>query len=161
MLPERDARLQPSAWLESTIVVTYLNVSRRQDLNLPLKWDEPADRLIAAAGPLYPVADVLALLKKGVSATCLYTEDCVADVAKEGLSLREVLPFVEEALQHGRYKNSQWCRQGMSARTVPCAPCDAYTVRYRTPQKRVRTYYVKFAISKPGHLVLMFSFHDQ
>lgn len=117
-----------------------------------------ADRIVGT-GPLYPAADVLALLRRGVVATCLFTEDCRTDVALEGWSLQDVFRLIEEAVQYGTYKNSQWCRQGVTEQVVPCAPCDAYSVRFRNIENRFTNYYVKFAIAKTGKLMLVFSCH--
>jgi hypothetical protein len=141
-------------------VVSFVNVSCRQDVPLPANWNVAADRLVIG-GPLYPVADITALLDKGVVATSLFTDDCKLDVAFEGWSLKNVVQLVQEALQYGKYKNSQWCRQGVTDElVVPCAPCDAYAVRFIHAEKGPTNYYVKFAISKTGKLLLIFSCHS-
>jgi hypothetical protein len=138
-------------------VVTYVNVSCRQDIALPPNWK--THRLIPG-GALYPTADVLTVLKLGVVGTSLFTDDCRTDVAFESWSLREVIKLVDEAMQRGNYKNSQWCRQGVIDQdVVPCAPCDAYKVRFMHATKGLTDYYIKFAISKTGKLLLIFSCH--
>jgi hypothetical protein len=111
-------------------------------------------------GPLYSSDVVLAILKNGVVGTSLFTEDSRFDVASESWSLKDVVKLVEEALRHGSYKNSQWCRQGITDEdVVPCAPCDAYEVRFAHETKGLTNYYVKFAVSKTGKLLLIFSCH--
>lgn len=139
-------------------MVTFINVSCCSHAPLPTNWSAREDRLVTG-GPLYAAVDVLALLEKGIVATRLWTADCSADVALEGWGLSDVVRLVEEAVRHGTYKNSQWCRQGVEGDVVPCAPCDAYAVRFRHVDKGWTSYYVKFAVSKNGALLLVFSCH--
>jgi hypothetical protein len=138
-------------------VVSSINVSRRTDIPEPPDWKVKAQRKIATVTPLYPVDDVKALLKKGVLATSLFTVKCGEDVSDEGLSLSDVIAIVSEAIEHGRYKGAQWCRQ--SETTPPIAPCDAYSIRRMSSKGVVVPFYVKFAISSTGNLLLLFSCH--
>ena len=138
-------------------MVSYVNVSSRSEVPLPQNWVTRANRLVGG-GPLYSVVEVTALLEQGVLAARLFTDDCRIDVAFEGWALSDVVQLLKDAIQYGTYKNSQWCRQGDDGFTVPCAPCDAYVVS-RHSAKRMKSYYVKFAISRSNTLMLVFSCH--
>lgn len=133
-----------------------MNVGRRTDIPEPVDWTVKTQRLITA-GPLYPIDDVQELLGHGVIATSLFTTDAGADAADECLSLADVIKIVKEAIEHGRYKNSQWCRHSSEG---PFAPCDAYSIRRKNISGVTSNFYVKFAISRTGALLLIFSCHS-
>jgi hypothetical protein len=132
----------------------------RQDLAIPKNWDEQSRTV--TGGALYTRQDVDRLVSGGVLKARLFTEDSGVDAAKEGWALRDVLDLLKTAVEHGTYKNSKWCRQGKSpgGNVVPCAPCDGYSVIYHHREKGKIKCYVKFAISKTGTLLLIFSCHD-
>jgi hypothetical protein len=141
-------------------VVSYINVGRFDSCPQPTDWSTDAGRKIVIAQPLYPAADVLALVARGVVANRLFTTDCATDVARMEWNLRDVLELVQEAIEDGTYKGSEWCKHGSKG---PIAACDAYSVRRRVKIEfafKTIKYYVKFAISKSGTLLLIFSCHD-
>lgn len=115
-----------------------------------------------ANGPLYPRAQVEAILAKGAMTVVLWTEDCNSDVVvKLGWETSDVVALVKHALSTGRFKGSEWCDQRPSG---PVAACDAYSVKNIEWNQAAKKdlpveYYVKFAISKPGTHLLVASCH--
>lgn len=113
-------------------------------------------------GPLYAKTDVCKLLSKGVAAINLWTYDCNDDVViKLGWDMQDVLRLIDLAMEKGIFKGSEWCHQSGDG---PIAPCDAYCVSrkewIKTAYKEMNiTYFVKFAISKTGMLMLVASCH--
>lgn len=135
-----------------------INVSAYQGIPPP---DGAADRRIAG-GPLYSVTDVLALLGTGESALVPWTRKCKDDLMRLALDIPGVQELIREALQHGRYRNSEWCVQNP---TGPWVACDAYQLRrsewVEAAYKDMSfEYYVKFAIGKTGKLLLIVSCHE-
>lgn len=140
-------------------MVSYVNVGRCVTVSLPADWSSDAGRKIDTSSPLYAPDEVLSILAKGAIATRLFTTTCAADVANEGWSLRDVGDLLKDAIQNGKFRGSQWCRQGAKG---PIAACDAYSItRQVIDGHRTYTakYYVKFAIAKTGTLLLIFSCH--
>lgn len=112
--------------------------------------------------PLYPVDEVLDLLEKhGADALRLWTTKCQRDVQDLVLDHDDVAELLQLALRRGQFRNAQWCQQ------KPCGPwaaCDAYTVtRSEWNDAAFKSldieYYVKFALSKNGTLLLVVSCH--
>jgi hypothetical protein len=140
-------------------VVNSVNVSSRKDIPEPTDWTTDQGRLINTTVPLYSKSEVNKLLAQGILHTSLFTSKCALDAANEGLALRDVIALVKDAVDVGKYKNSQWCRQSVQG---PIAPCDAYAltqfIKTNGETRRVN-YYVKFAISSTGKLLLIFSCH--
>lgn len=114
-----------------------------------------------SGGPLYSVKDVLALLDVGEKSTTLWTRQCTNDVQQLALDITGLQQLIREAVTRGHYVNSEWCVQKP---TGPWAACDGYRlsreewVEYAHKEMRYE-YYVKFAISKTGKLVLLVSCH--
>jgi hypothetical protein len=134
-------------------------VSRCAEFPEPSDWSTENGRKIATDKPIYPAADVLGVLNRGVVAARLFTIDSGVDVANHGLSLKDVVELLKDAVQDGIYKGSQWCRQAPKG---PIAACDAYMIkRYEVTghHRRSIKYYLKFAIDRSGNLLLIFSCH--
>ena len=113
------------------------------------------------SGPLYEVADVLALLAQGDNKTNLWTRKCVQDVGRLAFDIADVRELLKQALTKGEYINSEWCVQKP---TGPWAACDSYRLLRDewndNAYKHLRyEYYVKFAIAKTGRLLLLVSCH--
>jgi hypothetical protein len=108
-------------------------------------------------GPQYLVAEVLPLLKSDPARLRVWTVDCGKDVAKLGLDFSEVAILVADAVQNGKFNGSEWCSQKPDG---PCAICDAYVLRRtdwnQAAKKNLECeYYVKFAISRAGSILLV------
>ncbi|MCF7990496.1 MAG: hypothetical protein K9M02_08645 [Thiohalocapsa sp.] len=115
-----------------------------------------------AGGPLYPVDEVLALLKGAQGqAINLWTRKCILDAQKYGLDLQDLAVLLEEAVQHGRFRGSEWCVQKPRG---PWAACDAYQL-FRSEwianaRRSMRVeYYLKFSMAQTGQLLLLVSCH--
>jgi hypothetical protein len=122
---------------------------------------EQGDRHIAD-GPLYHVADVLALLDQGEAALVPWTRKCKDDLLRLALDVSDAQALVREALENGCYRNSEWCVQQPSG---PWAACDAYQLWHNewvqaAYKEMCFEYYIKFAIGKSGKLLLLVSCHE-
>lgn len=117
---------------------------------------------IIQRAPLYPADEVLDLLEqRGVEAFTLWTNDCQKDVQNLALDHDGVLELLRHALTGGRFLNAQWCQQKPGG---PWAACDAYsTTRSEWIEAAFKSfdiqYYVKFAMSRSGKLLLLVSCH--
>lgn len=112
-------------------------------------------------GPIYPVEDVLRILSQGDEQTRLWTRACIRDVTNMAFELAEVRELVRLAIIDGVYANSQWCIQKPNG---PWAACDSYRLSRQewidSANKMMSLeYYVKYAISKTGKILLLVSCH--
>ena len=112
-----------------------------------------------AGGPLYDLAKLQALAKEDGSLK-LWTDKCRKDVRKWFDDDFEHVVALIVALRAADYIDSEWCLNGKDA----MAACDAYSLSLMEPvagiSKPVRTeYFLKFAESKTGALVLLVSCH--
>lgn len=136
-----------------TIVVTFKNLSAHAG---PLPED--VNRRKIAGGPLYRLAEIQALAAVP-DAISFWTAKCRRDAANLALEAADVGAMLGE-LTEREYRDSEWCDNGKGA----WAACDAYSLRrneyVETAGKRFRIeYFLKFALSKTGQLVLMVSCH--
>ena len=109
-------------------------------------------------GPLYQLARVKAIAKDGTG-LALWTRHCAKDVRELGWDADDVANLIQQ-LCDADYKDSEWCQNGRDA----WAGCDAYSVHrlewVPAAQKKMKVeYFLKFAISKTGALVLTVSCH--
>ncbi|WP_173865186.1 hypothetical protein [Thiohalocapsa sp. ML1] len=127
--------------------------------DLPLA--EGAPRKIPG-GPLYPAAEVLALLERereqGIQP---WTRKCKSDAQRFGLDLHDLCVLLEQALRSGRFRDSEWCQQGSDG---PWAACDAYQLLRQewieNAHKHMTVeYYLKFALARTGRVLLLVSCH--
>lgn len=135
-------------------MVVPFNASNRQDLAVPSDADLFISRAVVPS-PVYPVSDVKSVL---CFSRCidLWTEDCNDDVNMElGWTHAQVAQLILDAVTSGRLISSEWCKQDPDG---PCAPCDAYEV-IRGVGKKMKKYYVKFAIDRSGMKLLVISCH--
>lgn len=141
-------------------MVIRKNVSGRQDLIPPREGAKGSDLKIPG-GPLYPPAEVCKVLSAG-TAINLWTNDCNYEVSiKLEWQMSDVQELIEIAMKRGIFKGSEWCHQSGNG---PIAACDAYRVSrqewVKTANKEMTiSYFVKFAISKAGTLLLVVSCH--
>lgn len=140
-----------------TIVVTRYNISLYP--GEPPK-DGATDRERRIGGQLYSREDVEALVKDP-AAIRFWTPKCQRDAVKLDLDEHGAAELVREALQGGKKRPAEWCEQKP---TGPWAACDAYVLRRKEWNDAARReidceYYLKFAISKTGKLLLMASCH--
>ena len=142
-------------------MVIRKNVSGRQDLIPPAEGAKGNDLKISG-GPLYQPANVCKVLNAGSKAINLWTQDCDYEVSiKLEWELSDVHELIELAMRSGIFKGSEWCHQSGNG---PIAACDAYRVSrqewVKTANKHMSmSYFVKFAISKAGMLLLVVSCH--
>lgn len=111
-----------------------------------------------AGGPLYDLAAIQALTAQPDSMK-LWTRRCVDKAADLGFDAAGVGGLIRE-LSKQDYRDSEWCDNGKGG----AAACDAYDLRrneyVETAGKTYRMeYFLKFALSKTGTLVLMVSCH--
>lgn len=111
-----------------------------------------------ATRPLYRLTEIQALAATS-DAVNLWTAKCRRDVANLALDAADVGVMLQELTERD-YRDSEWCDNGKGA----WAACDAYTLRrleyLESAGKSFRMeYFLKFALSKTGKLVLMVSCH--
>ncbi len=111
-----------------------------------------------AGGPLYDLTEIQALSAQPDSVK-LWTRRCVDKAADLGFDAAGVGGLIRELLKQD-YRDSEWCENGKGG----AAACDAYTLsrleRVEASNKSYRIeYFLKFALSKTGALVLMVSCH--
>ena len=138
---------------EITIVVTFKNLSAYEGT----PPEEGKSRKIAD-GPLYSLAEIQALSEQP-DTVMLWTRRCVDKAADLGFDASGVGGLFRE-LSKQDYRDSEWCENGKGG----VAACDAYTLsrveRIEATNKLSRiVYFLKFALSKTGKLVLMVSCH--
>lgn len=109
-------------------------------------------------GPLYKLAEIQAVAT-APDAVQLWTAKCRRDVANLTLNAADVGTMLQELTERD-YRGSEWCDNGKGA----WAACDAYALRrleyLESAAKSFRMgYFLKFALSKTGKLVLMVSCH--
>jgi len=114
---------------------------------------------IATGQPLYSLERVQALVKDEQRLS-LWTRKCLGDVHKLFDSDLERVAELIQALRKDGYIDSEWCENGKGA----WAACDAYRIRRLdtipvTGKTMTVEYFVKFAVSKTGQLVLLVSCH--
>lgn len=122
--------------------------------------DGATDRERKIGGQLYSREDVEALIKDP-AAISFWTRKCQHDAAKLNLDENGAADLVREALQSGKHLPAEWCEQRPDG---PWAACDVYVLRRKEWIEAARRemdceYYLKFAISKTGKLLLMASCH--
>lgn len=128
--------------------------------NPPSEGAVDSERKIAK-GPLYPKADVLKLLVQ-VSIE-LWTRKCQKEVRDLDLDLPGVAYLITEAIQRGKYTDSEWCVQNP---TGPWAACDVYLLTRKewnsfAYKEMAVDYFFKFSLSEAGKLLLVASCHTQ
>lgn len=116
-------------------------------------------RVKIANGPLYDLAKLQALANED-GALKLWTDKCRKDVRKWFDDDFERVVALIGALRAADYIDSEWCENGKGA----MAACDAYSLGVMEAvagiNKPIRTeYFLKFAESKTGALVLLVSCH--
>ena len=112
-----------------------------------------------AQGPLYDLARVQAL---ALDERCLkaLTRKCRHDVDKFFAGDYEEVARLIQCIKARDYIDSEWCESGDGG----IAACDAYSVRRveempATGKLMTMEYFLKFAISKTGTVVLVVSCH--
>ena len=109
-------------------------------------------------GSLYGLAEIQAIAATP-GAINFWTAKCRRDAANLTLDAADVGLMLQE-LTELDYRDSEWCDNGKGA----WAACDAYALRrveyVETAGKSFRMeFFLKFALSKTGKLVLMVSCH--
>lgn len=124
--------------------------------------DDNVDRTIAG-GPLYSSECVTALVENDGSNLRTWTKKCLLDMQQKlGIDNDGAAELISETVRQGRYLTSEWCR---GTYAVHWAACDAYSLtrkewnNYAHKELTVE-YYLKFAISKSGEVLLLVSCHN-
>lgn len=113
-------------------------------------------------GPLYPPSEVLKLIDHiSENDVIAWTEKCILDLQNMNLDAEDLMELVKIAVTRGRFRKSEWCIQAPNG---PWAACDAYSLfRKEFIEKAFREmdieYYLKFAISVTGAVLLIISCH--
>lgn len=114
-------------------------------------------------GPIYDLQSIEKALKSGESSLHLWTKECVEDVQNRlELEMSDLLSLFQLIVTgKAHYLKSEWCIQKSNG---PWAACDSYNVTREEWIKYAKkymdiTYYIKFAISKSGKLLLTISCH--
>lgn len=113
-------------------------------------------------GPLYPPKEVLELLNTlSAESVIAWTDKCIGDLQDWSLDADDLLELLGIAVSRGRFRGSEWCIQQPGG---PWAACDAYTLTRREYIEKAYKemdieYYLKFAVSKTGALMLIISCH--
>lgn len=119
---------------------------------------EEGRSLKIAGGPLYALGQVQWLTHRENSVV-FWTRDCRHNVQSLAWSKDDVAELIQQ-LAGRHYRDSEWCENGQGA----WAACDAYAMKrsewIEAARKEMTVeYFLKFAISKTGSLVLMVSCH--
>lgn len=110
-------------------------------------------------GPRYDLVRIQALVQDE-NQLVAWTEKCRKDVRKWFDDDLQRVANLIGSLRASDYIDSEWCENGKGA----IAACDAYSVRRTetapaTGQKLQMEYFLKFAVSKTGTLMLLVSCH--
>jgi len=138
---------------ELTIVVPFKNVSAYNG-NPPVEGES---RKIAS-GPLYDLVKIKAMTMVPGSVN-FWTRKCRHDAANLNLDTGDVGALIRELAERD-YRDSEWCDDGKGA----WAACDAYKLtrkEFNTNAEKwyQMEYFLKFAESRNGALVLIVSCH--
>jgi hypothetical protein len=123
---------------------------------------EKPELTISATTALYDENQVLALLEeKGANGFTAWTRGCISDLTKWELDHDEVLNLIRLCFRTGKFLGAEWCQQRPNG---SWAACDAYRIfrneKLKYADKDITIeYYLKFAISKTGQLLLLVSCH--
>jgi hypothetical protein len=114
---------------------------------------------IDTKGPIYDLALVQKIVRDETKLSLL-TRKCQRDVHSLFDSDFEKLTELIQALTTDDYLDSEWCENGANG----LAACDAYRLRRNehiasADKSMSMVYYLKLAIGKTGHLVLLVSCH--
>jgi hypothetical protein len=145
--------------LQLTIMVKTINAS----LYTGAIPGQEENRKISG-GPLYDAELVLGILSaatKQLVPVVPWTRKCITDLQRYELDGTDLVELLILTLSQGAYKSSEWCESKPGG---PWAACDAYKVsrsEYLSAQDRSYQveYYIKFAVSRQGTLLLLVSCH--
>lgn len=134
-----------------------INVSRYSGIPPATENDVRA----IAGGPIYARPEVLELAK--AEQTELWSNGAINDGLKWHLDYKDVAELISLAMKSGSFLGSEWC---LARPNGPWAACDAYKVAREEWVPNAHKYmtigyYVKFAVSKTGKLLLSASNHPQ
>ena len=127
---------------------------------VPEKVAGGGDRRISDA-PIYDPDQLLALAQ--AENVTFWSKGARRDAVKWSLDIPDVSRLVVAALQGGRFLRSEWCQSKAGG---PWAACEAWIITQREWVENASkymdiTYYLKFAISRTGRILLMASNHPE
>jgi len=114
-----------------------------------------------ASTPIYDPEEVLALAQ--VEKAMFWTRGARSDATKWSLDISDISELIAAAVQGGRFQGAQWCQQSPDG---PWAACDSWSVTRSEWIENAgkyldTTYYLKFAISRTGTVLLIVSNHPE
>jgi hypothetical protein len=109
--------------------------------------------------PLYESAAILEILEE--KQPIPWANGCISDMQKWSFDGSDLQDLTRYALEHGRYIDSEWCKQKPNG---AWAACDAYRFTRREWNDNANKemsfdYYIKVAIGKSGKVLLLASCH--
>ena len=110
-------------------------------------------------GPIYSREDILQILSEETIRPI--TRRCIRDTQALEFDASGLTLLIEESLENGIYIGSEWCSTGSPG---SWAACDAYSLQRlewipNCGKNMNCNYYVKFAISSSGDVLLLLSCH--
>lgn len=123
----------------------------------PYKNGEPTE-INNGGAPLYPLDQVKQIAV--AAAIRLVTDKCINDLANKLTWDNDHVAHLFNQLTSANYYKSEWCRTNANM----YLPCDAYVLNrmeyiYAAQKQLNCEYYVKFAVSTNGQLLLIVSCH--
>lgn len=111
-------------------------------------------------GPLFTKDEIEAALDNGQIKPV--TQDCINDLQALGLDLEDLKVIVGEAINSGKYKDSEWAL--LNRERGVWTACDAYVLKRdewvdKANKSMSIEYYLKFSLSNEGEMILTVSFH--
>lgn len=166
-LPDnRPAAVFSGTELPQGLELDKITIMVNHPLNLSAYAGEPPASATASRrlsdGPLYEPAQVLGLVARDGSQLRPWTKKCITDIRdKLHLDHDGVAELVRDAINLGKYRNSEWCQGNKEHVWVAC---DAYAVKRKewnpnAHKEFLFEYFVKFAIDRNGKLLLLISCH--
>jgi hypothetical protein len=108
-------------------------------------------------GPIYDKDEVILLCE--ARKIQLWTKGAIVDTQKWELDTDDIAEMIIYAMRRGRFRCSEWCIQKADG---PWAACDVYTFTWSKLNRfGAIGYYLKFAISKTGQMLLTVSIHPE
>jgi hypothetical protein len=127
---------------------------------LPDKVAGGGDRRISDS-QIYDTAELLKLAE--AENVQLWSNGARLDAAKWSLDISDISKLIVAAMKRGRFLGVEWCESKPGG---PWAACEAWVITQRewvaaAGKDMDFTYYLKFAISRTGSILLMASNHPE
>ena len=142
-----------------TVINNPINISLYRGTSPPDTEDGDGRKI--SDGPLYAPATINSIASNNKFQ--FWSNGAITDQRKWMLTVEYAAYLVQEAMKHGKFRNSEWC---LAKPGGPWAACDVYLVTVKewikaSNKEMAITYYLKFAISKTGQMLLSASNHPE